>query len=47
MATPARPDGWPAVIPRIVTPDVAGLVEFIKTVFDASGELHTGMPSQL
>jgi uncharacterized glyoxalase superfamily protein PhnB len=47
MTAPQRPDGWPAVIPRIVTPDVAGLVGFIKAVFDAAGALRTNAPSEL
>jgi PhnB protein len=32
------PDGWHTVTPRIVTGDVAGLVGFLKTVFNADGE---------
>ncbi|MFC4526100.1 VOC family protein [Dyella halodurans] len=42
-----QPDGWPTVTPRIVTPDAEGLVTFIKTVFDARGELHPGRPAEL
>jgi uncharacterized glyoxalase superfamily protein PhnB len=47
MAPPPRPAGWPAVIPRIVTPDVAGLVGFVRTVFGATGETRVGMPTEL
>lgn len=42
-----QPDGWPTVTPRIVTPDVEGLVAFIKSVFDAQGELYPGRPAEL
>ena len=42
-----QPDGWPTVTPRIVTPEAEGLVKFIKTVFDARGELHPGRPAEL
>ena len=37
----------PRVIPRLITPDVAGLVGFIKAVFDAAGEALEGRPSEL
>jgi PhnB protein len=42
-----RPDGWPAVIPRIVTEDAAGLVAFLKRVFGAVGEFQSAAPSQV
>jgi len=42
-----KPDGWPAVVPRIITDDVPGLVAFVKTVFGAQGELETQMPTEL
>src|SRR5262245_31220510 len=42
-----KPDGWPAVTPRLVTTDVAGLVHFLKVVFDAKGDLHADRPSEL
>jgi PhnB protein len=42
-----QPDGRPTVTPRLFTPDVAGLVAFLKAVFDAEGELHTDMPVDL
>jgi PhnB protein len=41
------PDGWHTVTPRIVTGDVAGLVGFLKTVFDADGVYRTGMPAEI
>jgi len=42
-----KPDGWPAVTPRLFTTEVAGLVHFLKVVFDAKGDLNTGRPSEL
>jgi len=39
------PDGWRSVTPRIVTPDVSGLVSFLKAVFDAEGELQAARPT--
>lgn len=44
---PFRPKGWPRVVPRIVTADVEGLVEFVKQVFDAEGEYLPDRPSTL
>jgi len=41
------PDGWHTVTPRIVTGDVAGLVGFLKTVFNADGEYRTRMPAEI
>ena len=32
-----KPDGWHTVTPRVFTDDVAGLVGFLRTVFDAGG----------
>jgi len=42
-----KPDGWRAVTPRLFTRDVAGLVHFLQTVFDAKGALNEGRPSEL
>jgi PhnB protein len=42
-----KPDGWPTVTPRIFTDDVTGLVGFLKTVFGADGELHSGAPTEM
>lgn len=44
---PFRPEGWPRVVPRIVTADVEGLIEFVKQVFDAKGEYLPDRPSTL
>ncbi|MCI0616137.1 VOC family protein [bacterium] len=38
------PEGWPVVIPRIVSSQAEQLVEFIKQVFGASGEYRTDRP---
>jgi PhnB protein len=42
-----QPHGWPTVIPRIFTKDVAGLVGFLRLVFDADGQLRTGAPAEI
>lgn len=42
-----QPDGRHTVTPRIITPDPAGLVAFVKTVFGAGGEHHTDAPSEV
>ncbi|MCU1246533.1 MAG: glyoxalase/bleomycin resistance protein/dioxygenase [Acidobacteria bacterium] len=45
--TNTTPAGWHTLTPRIVVEDVAGLVAFLRLVFDAAGELQTGAPAQL
>ena len=42
-----RPPGWHTLTPRIVTDDVAGLVEFLRHAFGATGELHADRPAVL
>jgi uncharacterized glyoxalase superfamily protein PhnB len=42
-----RPAGWHSVTPRIFTPDVTGLVRFLRTVFGAEGEERAGAPSEI
>jgi uncharacterized glyoxalase superfamily protein PhnB len=42
-----QPDGWPTVIPRIVTTDVPGVVGFIKSVIGAEGDLRAEAPTEL
>jgi PhnB protein len=42
-----RPDGWPTMIPRIFTPDVEGLVAFLKSVFGGAGEVRAEAPSEI
>jgi tRNA-Thr(GGU) m(6)t(6)A37 methyltransferase TsaA len=39
------PDGWHTIVPRIVVDDVAALVEFLRTVFGATGTLETNRPT--
>ena len=41
------PDGFHSVTPRIVVRDVAATVEFLRTVFDASGEARSGGPAEI
>src|SRR5580704_15068423 len=42
-----KPVGWHSVTPRIIVPDAAGLVEFIKLVFDASGDYSPRAPAEI
>jgi PhnB protein len=42
-----KPAGWPTVTPRIIVPDAAGLVEFIKRVFNAIGDYKAEAPAEL
>jgi PhnB protein len=42
-----KPDGWHSVTPRIIVPDAAGLVDFIRHVFDASGDYSPRAPAEL
>jgi PhnB protein len=39
------PDGWHTLTPRIVTGDVAGLAEFLRLAFGATGEVHPDRPA--
>ncbi len=43
----SKPTGWPSVIPRIFTSDVAGLTGFLRAVFGADGELRSGAPTEV
>jgi uncharacterized glyoxalase superfamily protein PhnB len=45
--TVRRSIGWPTVIPRIFTEDVAGVVGFLKSVFGADGDARAGAPSEV
>lgn len=45
--TSFKPDGWPCVIPRLVTRDPAGLTEFLRSVFGAEGEVRSGAPAEI
>jgi len=42
-----KPEGWPAVTPRLITADVRGLVDFLKRVFGATGEVQAGRPAEM
>ncbi len=39
------PEGWHTVTPRIAVQDARHLVEFLKQVFDATGDYRQGLPS--
>lgn len=41
------PDGYRNVMPRIAVEDVEGQVEFLRSVFDAHGDLPEGRPAEL
>jgi PhnB protein len=43
----AVPAGWHSVTPRIVVEDAAGLVAFLKRVFNATGQHQDNGPSQI
>ena len=42
-----KPEGWATVTPRLFTDDTQGLVDFLKHVFDAQGEVQTGRPTEM
>jgi PhnB protein len=44
---PSAPEGWHTVTPRIVVPEARHLVEFVKQVFDATGEYRQDRPSEM
>jgi len=39
--------GYHTVTPRIAVDDVAGLVQFLRDVFDATGDVVPGRPAEL
>jgi PhnB protein len=41
------PDGWHTLTPRIVTNDVPGLVDFVRRVFGANGDVQEERPTVL
>jgi PhnB protein len=41
------PAGWHTLTPRIVTHDARGLVEFLRDVFAATGDLESERPTTL
>ena len=42
-----KPEGWTTITPRLVTGDVQGLVDFLRHVFGATGEVHAGRPAEM
>jgi len=42
-----QPDDRHTVTPRVFTRDVAGLVRFMKIVFDARGDVREGAPAEI
>jgi len=42
-----QPPGWPTVIPRIITDDVAGVTGFMRTVFGAECTLRGEAPAEV
>ena len=47
MPEPFKPEGWPTVVPRIITLHVADVAQFIISVLGASGEIQAGRPTDL
>ncbi len=45
MAQP--PSGYPTVTPRIAVADVEAQVEFLRSVFEATGEVPSGRPAEI
>ena len=44
---PPIPKGWHSVTPRLIVHDPAGLVQFLKSTFGASGDVETDAPSEV
>jgi uncharacterized glyoxalase superfamily protein PhnB len=42
-----KPAGWPTVIPRVITDDVAGVTGFMRSVFDAECTLRGEGPAEV
>ncbi len=42
-----RPANWPTLIPRLSSEDPEALVQFIRHVFNATGEYQENRPSEL
>jgi len=45
MSSDFAPKGWHTVTPRVVVNDAERLVEFLRQVFDATGECRPDRPS--
>jgi uncharacterized glyoxalase superfamily protein PhnB len=46
MSAP-KPEGWSTVTPRLFANDAAGLVAFLRSVFDARGDFPEHGPAEL
>ncbi len=42
-----QPEGWRTVTPRLICSDVDGMVEFLKSVFGATGERRADAPTEM
>ena len=47
MASSSPPSGFHSVTPRIVVSDVTAQVNFLRDVFDATGEVHVDRPAEI
>lgn len=49
LAMPAKGsrEGYRSVTPRIVVRDVTAQVNFLRAVFDATGDVHPGRPAEI
>jgi len=47
MTGPQPPAGYHTVTPRVVVADVARAVDFLRAVFDATGEVVEGRPAEI
>lgn len=47
MSAVHPPPGYHSVTPRIVVIDMAAEVDFLRTVFAATGEAHIGRPAEM
>jgi uncharacterized glyoxalase superfamily protein PhnB len=41
------PPGYHSVTPRLVVGDVTAQVDFLRRVFDATGDIHPGRPAEI
>ena len=42
-----QPQGWPTIIPRIITSQPEEMVRFVKEVFGGQGEYHDNRPAEI
>jgi uncharacterized glyoxalase superfamily protein PhnB len=47
MATKGPRAGYGSVTPRLVVSDVAAQVDFLRSVFDATGNIEPGLPAEI